>query len=143
VLRGDSAPITVGDQSNIQDLTLVHADEGVPCMIGSRVGVGHRAILHGCTVEDDCLVGMGAILMNRVVVGTGSLIAAGSLLTEGTEVPPGSLVMGSPGRVVRSVDEILRARIEMTWKHYVAESERHRSGVYRQHDDGHPLPSDL
>ena len=92
VLRGDNAAITIGDQTNIQDLTVVHVDEGVPCTIGNRVGVGHRAILHGCTVEDGTLVGMGAILLNNVRVGSGSVIGAGAVLPEGMEVPPGSLV---------------------------------------------------
>ncbi len=82
---------------------MVHVDEGVPCTIGNRVGVGHRAILHGCTVEDGTLVGMGAILLNNVRVGTGSVIGAGAVLPEGMEVPPGSLVVGVPGRVVQWV----------------------------------------
>ena len=97
VVRGDTAPITVGDASNLQDLTVVHVDAGVPCTIGRRVGVvGHRAILHGCTVEDDSLVGMGAILLNHVRVGTGSVIGAGAVLPEGTEVLPGSLGSAGP-----------------------------------------------
>ncbi len=129
VVRGDMAPIRIGDQTNIQDLTMVHVDAGVPCTIGDRVGVGHRAILHGCTVEDDCLVGMGSILLNGVRVGTGSVIGAGALLTEGMEVPPGSLVLGLPARVVRPVDDELRARIESTWQHYVEQAQRHRSGL--------------
>ena len=87
----------------IQELTVVHVDEGVPCTIGNRVGMGHRAILHGCTVEDGTLVGMGAILLNNVRVGTGSVIGAGAVLPEGMEVPPGSLVVGVPGRVVQWV----------------------------------------
>ncbi|HWO89963.1 MAG TPA: gamma carbonic anhydrase family protein [Gemmatimonadales bacterium] len=127
VLRGDMAPITIGPRSNIQDLTMVHVDEGVPCTIGANVGVGHRAILHGCTVEDTCLIGMGAVLLNHVHVGTGSVIGAGAVLTEGMRVPPGSLVLGVPGRVVRQVDEALRARILSTVEHYVALRERHRA----------------
>jgi carbonic anhydrase/acetyltransferase-like protein (isoleucine patch superfamily) len=124
------APIKIGAQTNIQDGTIVHVDEGVPCTIGNRVGVGHRAILHGCTVEDDCLIGMGSTLLNRVVVGRGSVVAAGALLTEGTVIPPGSLVMGVPGKVVRTVDEALRTRIEQTWRHYVGQGRRHRSGAF-------------
>jgi carbonic anhydrase/acetyltransferase-like protein (isoleucine patch superfamily) len=133
VIRGDMAPITVGDQTNLQDMSVVHVDEGVPCSIGRRVGVGHRAVLHGCTVEDECLVGIGAILLNRVTVGTGSVIAAGAVLPERMVVPPGSLVMGVPGRVVRPVDERLAARIRTTWEHYVALAERHRSGRIETH----------
>jgi len=130
VIRGDSAPISVGQSTNVQDLSMLHADEGFPCTLGARVCVGHRAILHGCTVEDDCLIGMGAILLNGVNVGRGSVVAAGAVLTEGTEVPPGSLVMGLPGRVVRPVDTELVARIETTWRHYVELVRRHREGAY-------------
>lgn len=130
VLRGDMAPIVIGANTNIQDGTIVHVDEGVPCTVGERVGVGHRAILHGCTVEDDCLIGMGSVLLNHVHVGTGSVIAAGAVVPEGMRVPPGSLVMGVPGRIVRPVDAGLRERIAFTWQHYVRQAEAHRSGRY-------------
>jgi len=108
VLRGDMAPITIGEATNIQDGTIVHVDEGKPATIGARVGVGHRVILHGCTVEDECLIGMGSVLLNGVVIGTGSVVAAGAVLPEGMVVPPGSLVMGVPARVTRGVDAELR-----------------------------------
>jgi carbonic anhydrase/acetyltransferase-like protein (isoleucine patch superfamily) len=124
------APIVVGECSNVQDATIVHVDEGKPARIGARVGIGHRAIIHGCTIEDDCLIGMGSILLNDVVVGTGSVIAAGAVVREGMVIPPRSLVMGVPGRVVRQVDEALTARIRGTWEHYVAEAVRHRSGRF-------------
>lgn len=130
VLRGDMAPIRIGAQTCLQDGCIVHVDEGVPCIIGKRVGVGHRVTLHGCTVEDDTLVGMGSILLNRVVVGTGSVIAAGAVLPEGMQVPAGSLVMGVPGKVVRRVDPELTRRIEQTWKHYVEQARRHREGLF-------------
>lgn len=129
VLRGDMAPIVVGEATNLQDATIVHVDTDKPTRIGARVGVGHRAILHACTVEDDCLIGMGSIVLNDVLVGAGSVVAAGAVLPEGMRVPPGSLVMGIPARVVRPVDEALRARIRGTWEHYVAEAERHRRGA--------------
>ncbi len=132
VLRGDMAPITVGANSNIQDGTIVHVDEGIPCHIGARVGVGHRAILHGCMVEDDCLIGMGSILLNRVHIGTGSVVAAGAVLPEGMEVPQGSLVMGVPGRVVRQVDEALSRRIAGTWGHYVDQASAHMAGRFQR-----------
>ena len=135
VVRGDMAPIVVGDESNVQDLSMLHVDAGVPCTIGRRVGVGHRAILHGCTIEDECLIGMGSILLNGVRVGTGSVIAAGAVVPEGMEVPPGSLVVGVPGRVVRGVDESLTRRIRHTWQHYVEEAKRHREGRYPRHGD--------
>ncbi len=133
VVRGDMAPIAIGEQTNIQDLSMVHVDEDLPCHIGSRVGVGHRAILHGCTVEDDCLIGMGAILLNHVRVGTGSVIGAGALLPEGMEVPPDSVVLGVPAKIVRPVDEELRQRARETWEHYVIQAQRHRGGTYPRH----------
>lgn len=130
VLRGDSSSIVLGEQSNLQDLTVVHVDEGIPCRIGSRVGVGHRAILHGCVVEDESLIGMGAILLNNAVVGTGSLVAAGAVVKEGAIIPPRSLVAGVPARVVRTVDDGLAERIRQTWEHYVVAASRHRKGEF-------------
>ena len=130
VLRADMEPITIGERSNIQDLSMVHVDEGVPCIVGNDVGVGHRVILHGCTIEDFCLIGMGSVLLNHVRVGTGSVIGAGAVVTEGFQIPPGSLVMGVPAKVVRSVDKILRGRIQSTVDHYVKLAERHRSGEF-------------
>jgi carbonic anhydrase/acetyltransferase-like protein (isoleucine patch superfamily) len=136
VLRADMAPIVIGSQTNLQDGTVVHVDEGVPCHIGSRVGVGHRVILHGCLVEDDCLVGMGSVLLNRVHLGSGSVVAAGAVLPEGMQVPPRSLVMGVPGRVVRSVDDRLTRRIAETWAHYVGQARAHRAGRFPLHRPG-------
>ncbi len=130
VLRGDMAAIIIGAQSNIQDGTIVHVDEGLPCTIGKRVGVGHRAILHGCTVEDECLIGMGSILLNGVRIGTGSVVAAGAVVPEGMQVPPGSLVMGVPGRIVRQVTPELAERITSSWQHYVEQAKAHREGKY-------------
>mgnify|MGYP002065570387 FL=1 len=130
VVRGDMERIVVGEATNLQDGAVVHVDAGRPALIGARVGVGHRAIVHGCTVEDDCLIGMGSVLLNGVVIGTGSVVAAGAVLREGMVVPPGSVVMGVPARVVRPVDEPLRARIRETWQRYVQEAERHRAGNF-------------
>jgi carbonic anhydrase/acetyltransferase-like protein (isoleucine patch superfamily) len=130
VVRGDTERIAIGDRTNIQDLSMVHADPGFPCLIGSRVTVGHRVILHGCVVEDDCMIGMGAILLNGVRVGPGSVVGAGAVLVEGMEVPARSLVLGVPGRVVREVDDAMRGRINHAWRHYVAEAGRHRAGEF-------------
>jgi carbonic anhydrase/acetyltransferase-like protein (isoleucine patch superfamily) len=130
VVRGDMAPIVIGSQTNIQDGSIVHVDTGVPCTVGSRVAVGHRVVLHGCTVGDDCLIAMGSVLLNRVVIGAGSVVAAGAVVPEGMEVPPRSLVMGVPGRIVRQVDSALAERVAATWKHYVKEARAHRSGRY-------------
>jgi carbonic anhydrase/acetyltransferase-like protein (isoleucine patch superfamily) len=130
VLRADMAPILIGDQSNLQDGTIVHVDEGVSCTVGKRCAVGHRVILHGCTVGDDCLIGMGSVLLNDVVIGSGSVVAAGAVIPEGMVVPPGSLVMGVPGRIVRPVDPQLTQRIASTWAHYVGQAKAHRAGGY-------------
>jgi carbonic anhydrase/acetyltransferase-like protein (isoleucine patch superfamily) len=130
VVRGDMAPIVIGAHSNIQDGTIVHVDAGVACSVGRRVGVGHRVILHGCIVEDDCLIAMGSVLLNGVRVGTGSVVAAGAVVPEGMQVPAGSLVMGVPARVVRPVDEALAHRAAATWRHYVKEARAHREGRY-------------
>lgn len=103
IARGDVAPIVVGANTNIQDGCLLHNRTGIPTVIGKNVTTGHGAILHGCTIGDNCLIGMGAILLNGSVIGEGSIIAAGSLVTERTVIPPRSMVMGSPGKVVRVV----------------------------------------
>jgi len=133
VVRGDMAPVRIGDQTNIQDLSIVHVDEGMPCIIGHRVSVGHHAILHGCTVEDECLIGMGAILLNGVHLGTGSVVGAGAVLPEGNKIPPGSLVIGVPARIVRPVDDALIKEIDFAWKHYLKEAHHHRSGQVPLH----------
>jgi carbonic anhydrase/acetyltransferase-like protein (isoleucine patch superfamily) len=138
VLRGDMAAIVIGAQTNIQDGTIVHVDEGVPCTIGRRVGVGHRVILHGCTVDDDCLIAMGSVLLNGVSIGTGSVVAAGAVVPEGMQVPGRSLVMGVPGRIVRQVDSALAERVAATWSHYVQEARAHRAGKYPLVNAGKP-----
>lgn len=104
-VRGDAAAITVGDGSNIQDNATVHCSSGEPTVIGKRVSVGHNAVVHSAAVEDDCLIGMGAVVLNGAVIGRGSIVAAGAVVTKGAVVPPRSLVMGIPGKVVRSVPE--------------------------------------
>lgn len=112
VVRGDGDSIEIGEDSNIQDGCVLHADPGLPLRMGSGVSVGHGAIVHGCTVEDDVLVGMGARVLNGARIGRGCLIAAGAVVLEGTEVPPGSLVAGVPGKVRRELsdDELERVR---------------------------------
>lgn len=105
VLRGDSDSITVGSRSNIQDGCVLHADPGFPCRIGANVTVGHNAIVHGATVEDRCLIGMGAVVMNGAVIGCGSILGVGALVTEGKVIPPNSLIVGFPGRRIRTLTE--------------------------------------
>jgi carbonic anhydrase/acetyltransferase-like protein (isoleucine patch superfamily) len=129
VLRGDTEAITVGADSNIQDGCVVHADPGFPAGIGTGVTVGHRAVLHGCTVGDDCLIGMGAVVMNGARIGTGSLVAAGAVVLEGTEVPPGSLVAGTPGKVRRDLSDDERARLKLAAEQYVSLAAKHRAAL--------------
>ncbi len=127
VLRGDSDAIVVGEDSNIQDGTIVHVDWGIPCTIGARVAIGHRAIVHGATVEDDCLIGMGAILLNRVHVGSGSIVGAGAVCREGMVIPANSLVVGVPAKVIRETTSAERERIAQTVHAYLALQVVHRS----------------
>ncbi len=111
VLRADIDAISIGDRSNVQDNVAMHVDRGVPLTIGSGVSVGHGAVVHGCTIEDDCLIGMGSTVLNGAVIGSGSLVAAGAVVLEGTVVPPGSLVAGVPGKVRRELTEAERHSI--------------------------------
>ena len=121
VMRGDVNRIRIGRRSNVQDSTVVHVMKDThPTQIGDDVTIGHGAIVHGCTIEDRCLIGMGAILLNGVTVGSGSIVAAGSLLPEGTQVPPRSLVMGSPGKVRRTLSDADLDEIQMYADRYVA-----------------------
>ena len=125
-IRGDSDVITIGEDSNVQDGSVIHCDDGVPCHIGKRVGIGHRAIVHGATIEDDVLIAMGAVLLNNVRVGTGSTIGAGAVVREGFVVPPNSLVLGVPGRIVRETTTAERARIAKTVESYLELQQRYR-----------------
>lgn len=126
VVRGDVCPIRIGARTNIQDLTVIHVTEGEhDTQIGDDVTVGHRAILHGCTVEDEALIGMGATLLDGVHVEANSLVAAGALLTPGTRVPEGTVAMGSPAEIVRDVTEAEREGFEASALHYVDLAERH------------------
>jgi carbonic anhydrase/acetyltransferase-like protein (isoleucine patch superfamily) len=119
VIRGDTDSIVIGDECSVQDGTVIHVDHGVSTTIGNRVAIGHRAIVHGATVEHDALIGMGSILLNRVHVGTGSIVGAGALCPEGMIVPPNSLVLGVPGRVVRQTTAEERERIQHTVNSYL------------------------
>lgn len=132
VLRGDIASIRVGQRTNIQDLSVVHVDTDQPCDIGSDVGVGHRAIIHGCTIGNGCLIGMGAIVLSHAVIGEDSVIGAGAVVREGTVIPPRSLVVGVPGRIIRQVDDELLARARRTIEHYLVLKDAHRKGRWRQ-----------
>ena len=114
VLRGDSDTIVIGADSNVQDGAVIHVDEGIPTRVGNRVAIGHRAIVHGATIDDDVLIAMGAVLLNGVHVGSGSIIGAGAVLPEGKRIPENSLVIGVPGRIVRQTtneEQIGRAHV--------------------------------
>jgi carbonic anhydrase/acetyltransferase-like protein (isoleucine patch superfamily) len=126
VLRGDDEEIIIGEDSNVQDLSVMHADPGYPAVLGDRVTVGHRAIVHGATVEDDVLIGMGAILLNGAKVCSGSVIAAGAVVTPGAEIPPASLVAGIPAKVLRPVRESDTAMIGDAFESYMRKSGVHR-----------------
>ena len=130
VLRGDMENITIGDETNIQDLSMGHADPGFPLVLGNRVTIGHNCVLHGCKIEDDCLIGMGAIIMNGVKIGMGSIIGAGAVLLEGMEVPKFSMVVGSPATIKKTYDESILVNIRESAKIYVK-----RSLSYREHLD--------
>ena len=126
VLRGDMENISIGDESNIQDLSMGHADPGFPLVVGNRVTIGHHCVVHGCSIEDDCLIGMGAIIMNGVRFGRGSIIGAGAVLLEGMEVPKFSMVVGSPAKVRKTYDESILENIRDSAQIYVKRSISYR-----------------
>jgi carbonic anhydrase/acetyltransferase-like protein (isoleucine patch superfamily) len=126
VIRGDTEQITVGDETNVQDGAVLHADPGMPCTLGDRVTVGHLACVHGCSIGDEALVGIGAVVLNGARIGAGSIVGAGAVVPEGVEVPPGSMVLGVPGRVVRPVGPGEREALRAGALRYVAMIEVHR-----------------
>ncbi len=127
VLRAEFEPIILGERSNLQDGVIVHTDVGKPATVGAGVSVGHRAVLHGCTIEDDCLIGMGAIVLNEAHIGAGSLIAAGAVIHEGAVIPPRSLVAGVPGKVRRELSDADLQRIRANAEGYVGLKDIHRT----------------
>jgi gamma-carbonic anhydrase len=127
IIRADMGRIVIGDQTSIQDGSICHLTENLSeTIVGNRVTVGHRVILHGCLIEDTCLIGMGAILLDNSKIGRGSLVAAGALVTVGTEVPPNSLVIGAPAKVVGPLNEKNKAMVEYSWKTYVEHAAQYR-----------------
>ncbi|MDX3366292.1 MULTISPECIES: gamma carbonic anhydrase family protein [Streptomyces] len=129
VLRGDVERISVGADSNVQDNCTLHADPGFPVTVGERVSIGHNAVVHGATVEDDCLIGMGATVLNGAVIGAGSLVAAQALVPQGMQVPPGSLVAGVPAKVKRELTEEERQGVTLNGTMYAALAGQHRDAV--------------
>lgn len=128
-LRGDNEPIVVGAGSNIQENSVLHTDPGYPLTIGAGCTIGHKAMLHGCTLGQNTLIGMGATVLNGAVIGENCLIGAGALVTEGKNIPAGSLVMGAPGRVVRSLDDAAIEGLRESARHYQRNMRRFREGL--------------
>lgn len=128
-IRGDTEPIRVGAGSNIQENSVLHTDWGYPLTVGENCTIGHRAMLHGCSIGDGSLIGMGATVLNGARIGKGCLIGAGALVTEGKEIPDGSLVMGAPGRVVRVLDAAAQAKLLGSAAHYRDAMRRFRAGL--------------
>jgi len=131
VVRGDSAPIRIGARTNIQDLSVLHADIGMPLSIGAGVTVGHKAMLHGCTVGDDSLIGIGAVVLNGAKIGKGCLVGAGALVTEGKEFQDGSMIIGSPAKVVRSLTPEQLQGLRLSADHYVANAQRFKATLHK------------
>lgn len=131
VLRGDGEPIAIGADSNLQEHVVVHTDAGYPATIGAGCTIGHRAIIHGCTIGNNVLIGMGAIILNGAVIGDNSLVGAGALVTEGKAIPPGSLVIGAPGKVARALTDNEIARNRQSATHYAANWRRFAKGLDR------------
>lgn len=129
VLRGDTETITLGNNSNVQDNSVCHADPGCPLVIGDNVTVGHKAILHGCVIGDNTLIGMGATIMNRAKVGKNCVVGAGALIGEDKEIPDNSLVVGVPGRVVRTLNEAQIEAVKKSADIYVKNHQRFRAGL--------------
>ena len=129
VIRGDNTPIMIGEESNIQDGAIGHSDADFPLTIGARVTVGHQAILHGCTIADDCLIGMGARILNGALIEAECIVGAGALVTEGKRFPAGSLIVGSPARVVRQVTEEERQALRVSAAHYAEKAARYAADL--------------
>lgn len=131
VIRGDNEPVTVGECTNIQEAAVLHSDQGSPLTIGRDVTVGHKATLHGCTVGDGSLIGIGAIVLNDARIGRNCLVGAGALVTEGKQFPDGSLIVGSPARAVRALSPEQIDGLQQSARHYVQNAQRFRKGLRR------------
>lgn len=125
VARGDNDPLVIGENSNVQDNSVLHTDTGVPLTIGDNVTVGHKVMLHGCTIGDGSLIGIGSIVLNGAKIGRGCLVGANSLVTEGKEFPDGVMILGSPARVVRELSDMESKGLELSAAHYVANWQRY------------------
>lgn len=129
VIRGDTECITIGRGSNIQDASVLHADVGKPLTVGDHVTVGHKVMLHGCTIGDGSLIGIGAVVLNGAKIGKGCIVGAGALVTEGKEFPDGSMIIGSPAKVVRELTEQQQAGLQLSALHYIENARRFKAGL--------------
>lgn len=129
VIRADNEPMTIGAGSNIQDGSVLHSDTGFPLSVGARVTVGHQVVLHGCTVGDESLIGIGAVVLNGAKIGKHCLVGAGSLVTEGKEFPDGSMILGSPAKVVRQLTPEQIDGLRRSAQHYIANAQRFQTGL--------------
>ncbi|MGJ7484519.1 gamma carbonic anhydrase family protein [Variovorax sp. LT2P21] len=129
VLRGDTEPLTIGRNSNVQDLSVLHADVGCPLTIGENVTIGHQVMLHGCTIGDNSLIGIQAVVLNNAKIGRNSIVGAGSVVTEGKEFPDNSLIIGAPAKVVRTLDDAAAAKLRASAEHYVDNGRRFAKGL--------------
>ncbi|MES2360168.1 MAG: gamma carbonic anhydrase family protein [Pseudomonadota bacterium] len=129
VIRGDTETISVGRGSNIQDNSVLHADRGLPLLVGEDVTVGHQVMLHGCTIGNNSLIGIGAVVLNGAKIGKNCLVGAGSLVTEGKEFPDGSMILGSPAKAVRQLTPEQIEGLKMSAKHYVDNARRYKTGL--------------
>ena len=129
VLRGDTETLTIGRNSNVQDLSVLHADIGCPLTLGENVTIGHQVMLHGCTVGDNSLIGIQAVVLNNAKIGRNSIVGAGSVVTEGKEFPDNSLIIGSPAKVVRTLDDAAVAKLKHSAEHYVDNGRRYAKGL--------------
>jgi len=126
VIRGDNDPITIGENSNVQDGSVLHTDAGIPLLIGKNVTIGHKVMLHGCEIGDNSLIGINAVILNRAKIGKNCIIGANALIPEGKVIPDNSLVMGSPGKVVKELSEQQVAMLQMSALHYVENFKRYK-----------------
>lgn len=131
VIRGDTESISIGEGSNIQDGSVLHADIGQPLCVGKHVTVGHKVMLHGCTIGDESLIGIGAIVLNGAKIGKNCLVGAGSLVTEGKEFPDGSMIMGTPAKVVRSLTPEQIQALKLSAHHYIENAKRFKSELHK------------
>jgi carbonic anhydrase/acetyltransferase-like protein (isoleucine patch superfamily) len=131
VVRGDNETIRIGRATNIQDLSALHSDSGVPLTIGDNVTVGHMVMLHGCTIGDNSLIGIGSVVLNNARIGRNCIVGSGSVVTEGKEFPDNSLIIGAPAKVVRTLDDAAAERMRANAEHYIHNSQRFAKGLRR------------